>query len=366
MGILDNSPLPVPPLQAPALSPDLQAMIAQNAAPQAQPMPQQAPAGLPNQVSGPKVLDPAVAQKSPNLVVPGVVVNGHLFKGGDKTDENNWEPLSGNDYLATIPMARANIVRSILAGGQKLPNISSRSNDALSNTIVQDVAMAEPTFNSSVWGARNKLFSDMSSGKTAGQIQNLNQMLQHAAGLQQANDQLGNLDTGQAWPNAIRNAVRTLPLVGDPKVAARLNAATENADALGTEQAAVMQGGAPHVEATKSYTKLYDPNQGPTAMSGSLGKAAQLAYSRLDNIQQKWANTMGDVVGSDPTKLGFKFPIISPQTQKAVDALKSRYDLETGDPIAQAPKSALPQPQNLPRTGAPKIRVWNPETGSLE
>ena len=334
MASLGQPQLPVPPL--PRLQP--QQSVPQQPAPMPQPQ-QQAP-----QPNVPKVLNAAMAQKNPNLVVPGVVVNGHVFKGGNKADEASWEPLSGEDYLATIPQARANIVRNILAGGQKLPNISSRSNDALSNTIVQDVAMAEPEFNSSVWNARNSLFKDMSSGKGAAQIQNLNQMLQHAAGLQQSHDVLKNWDdSGYPAPNAVINAVRTLPVIGNPKVASAYSAAKENGMALGSEQAAVMQGGAPHEGQTTGYQALYGPNVGDSAIGGSLGKAAQLAYSRLDNIQQKWANTMGPVAGKDPTKVGFAAPIISPQTQKAIEALKSRYDLETGEPIAKSAGSSSPQ-----------------------
>lgn len=349
MGILDNAgTATIPQIGAPQLPPDLQMMLAQNGGIPRMPQSAQQAPPQPSAQTGPQVLDPAAAQRNPNLVVPGVVINGHIFKGGNKADETNWEPLTGEDYLATIPTARANIVRNILAGGMPLPKISSRSNDALSNTVVQDVAMAEPDFNSSVWTARNALYKDMSQGKGSQQIQNLNQMLQHAAGMQQATDSLGNMDTGQAWPNAIRNTLRTLPVVGDPKVAARINSARENANALGSEQAAVMQGGAPHETEIRGYQSLYDPNQGPTAMSGSLGKAAQLAYSRLDNIQQKWANTMGPVAGVDPTKVGFKFPIIAPQTQKAIDALKSRYDMETGDPITQTQQApAGPDAQSI-------------------
>lgn len=277
------------------------------------------------------VLDPQAVKAGQVVPQPGDAVNGYAYVSGDPRVNTSYKPLTGGDYLSSIPKQRADAATSILQANTPLPN-GTVLKDPYWKQVYSDVLAAEPDFDATKWKARQNLRASFSAGKDATQIQQLNMGIHHAAGMMNAYDNLDNYDS-YPWINSIANTVESgLPTQGGAKIRAGMAAADLNKNALASETAAIFQGGSPHETEIQNYAKDYDPNLGPSASNAALGKAASLFHDRLQTLQSKWKNTMG------PTAQDF--PIVSPETQAAWNQLNSRYDVVTGEPKPAAKPSA--------------------------
>lgn len=344
MGILDSSPLPVPPLQAPALSPDLQAMIAQNQQttpmpqqaaqpPVAQPMPLQAPAP-----TGPKVLDPMLAQKNPNLVVPGVVVSGHVYKGGDKADEANWQMLTGDDFIKTIPQTEQLAVKQMVAGRMPFPGARAISTPYWQQKL-QEAQQYDPKFDASNWDGRVKTVRDYSPGGKVGQA-----LISGSTAI----NHLGHL-------NALIDGVSgvSVPLVGSAINHAinawdapqgRLNPYNDTNGHLAEETTKFYRGtGGAESDVLRNMENLSPDNSTPAKQSG-VANTVSLIYGKLKPAADAYNSQMG--TNLPPSHF------LSPD---AVQTLKKMgFDPDTGERVGK-PQSAsgpLPSPQKLPRVQA--------------
>lgn len=285
----------------------------------------------------------------------GDIQNAHKYIGGDPADDASWQLLSGKDYLATIPAARASIVQGVLQGRAPFPNSRASKPDAFSNQILQDVALTEPGFDATRYKQRQDLIKEFSSGKTANVIRALNQGAGHLKSMSENYDQLHN--SGYEWMNAIKNTV--LPAIGDQDKQGALGAAASTREALAPELATIYRGGQSAEADVEGQRKGLSPNVAPAYSNAHLAQNVDLMHSRLNSLQEQWRKTMGPLAGD--------YPILDPEARKAYTSLVSRYQpalakaQQTGDmlwsptqdtPVTAPQRPQVPIPQALPRLPA--------------
>jgi hypothetical protein len=312
MGIFDNVG------SAPQITPDVMAAAAggANMPPlPATPMPQQQPP-----MAGPKILAPAQAQKNPSLVVPGVIVNGHIFRGGDKADENNWEMLTGDDYLATIPQSEQTAVKQMVQGRMPFPGSRSLTTPYWQQKL-QEAQQFDPSFDATAWDGRVKTARDYAPGGKVGQsLQSGSTAINHLGHL---NNQIGDV------------AGNGLPLIG-PMInhavnawnapQGKLNPYMDTQGHLAEETTKFYRGtGGAEADVTRNMANL-SPDLSTEAKRGGVNNTVQLIYGKLKPLADAYN-----------TQMGTSFPVSHFLPPDAVKTLtRMGFDPETGERTAAA------------------------------
>lgn len=290
----------------------------------------------------------------PQMPNPGDVVNFHKFVGGDPGDPANWQPLQGEEYLARIPAQRANIVRGLLQGRVPFPNTRAAKPDAFSNQLLMDAAMADPGFDATTYKRRADMVKEFTSGKTANVIRALVQGIGHMQSLSDDYDALGN--TGYEWANSARNAV--LPAIGDQRVQGELGALNTSREAVAPELATIMRGGQANEADVQEWRKNFSPNAAPARSKAALAQAVDLLHSRLESLQNQWKTGMGSMGGD--------FPMLTPQANQSLGALRSRYTPQYGGAPTPSPATQAQPPSTSSAIppGAIQLLRQNPNLAS--
>lgn len=332
MGLLDNIG------SAPQITPDVMAGLPQ----MAQALPKQLPQmGAPPQQQapqGPKVLDAAMAQKNPNLVQPGVIVNGHVFRGGDKADETNWEMLTGDQYMATIPQSEQLAVKQMVQGRMPFPQSRSLTTPYWQKKL-EEAQQYDPKFDAVTWEGRVKTARDYAPGGKVGQtLQSGSTAINHLGHL---NSQIGDV-SGIG-----------LPLVGDTINQAvnkwnapqgKLNPYMDTQGHLAEETTKFYRGTGGTEEDVKRNMLNLSPNLSTEAKQGGVNNTVQLIYGKLKPLADAYN-----------TQMGTSFPASHFLPPDAVKTLKTMgFDPDTGEKVgqpaasqAQKPVAAGPDPQAI-------------------
>lgn len=343
----------LPQITAPQLSPDLQAMIAQSAGAAPQPvqaMPQrqiQAPVmgaqGLPQigaqpqpqqpaQPKGPTVLDTKTAQKNPNLVVPGVVVNGHVFKGGDKADEANWEMLTGDTYLSTIPQNEQLAIKQMVQGRMPFPGTRSLTTPYWQQKL-QEAQQYDPNFDASVWDSRVKTARDYAPGGKVGQtLQSGSTAINHLGHL---NSQIPDV-AGNDLPIIGKYINEAVNAFNAPQ--GKLNPYMDTQGHLAEETTKFYRGTGGAESDVKRNMDNLSPDLSTAAKQNGVQNTVSLIYGKLKPLADSYNQQMGT-----------SFPPSHFLPPDAVKTLKGMgFDPDTGEKVAK-PASA-PASQGAPIT----------------
>lgn len=280
---------------------------------------QPAPMAAPTQ---PPLQEQPQQQLGPNgkpLPKPGDVVNYHRFVGGNPADPSAWKPLHGKDFLAELEQwdpAMAGRVHQLVTGQIPYPTSSGMganpNSDAL--RLKSAATMYDPNFNAQVYKVRAGAWEDFTKGNTSKLLGALNQAPLHTRELADAYDHMNNSNYGWQWMNdAANNFVSGF----SPSKQAALGAFAENQPAVAGELASVYKGGsAPTIPEEDAQKKAFPSGAQPSFSNAALAKAATLMHDRLKVTKAKWHNAMGDFA---------PFPIITPEAEKAINDLYSRY-----------------------------------------
>lgn len=246
------------------------------------------------------------------------------------------QPISGEEYFKTLPLARQREVRALLTGNMKFPSLSR--NNTYGQQLYNDAALVDPDFNQKVYDTRVAAVKDFTSGKTANLIQALNQAPQHALTLSHAYDQLHNLPAGGETLNNVLTHGEAF--FGVPSQQHALGQFNASQPAVADELATVYKGGAatiPDIDAQKAAFGMGAP---PNTSNSALATASELMRDRLNTLETRWQNAMGTA--------GKMFPVISPQAKSALDQLYAKYHPPQSQP-AQSPSPAAggPSPQDI-------------------
>lgn len=248
-------------------------------------------------------------------------------------------PISGEDYLKSLPVARQAEIKALLTGNMKFPSLSR--NNVYGQQLYNDAALVDPEFNQKTYDTRMAAMKDFTSGKTANLIQALNQAPQHALTLSHAYDMLHNLPAGgETLNNILTQGEAAMGVQSQQAALGKFNASQP---AVADELATVYKGGTATIPDIDAQKKAFGMGLPKTTSDNALATASELMKDRLNTIETRWQNAMGTA--------GKMFPVISPQARAALDQLYSKY---------HAPAQGQ---QN--HTGS-KIRTYNPATGELE
>lgn len=282
----------------------------------------------------------------------GDVVDGHKLIAPDYTKDESWQPLSGEEFLKTIPTGRANLVRMILDTRAPFPtSLRGTKPDAFSNQIMQDVAMTEPGFDAAQWKARQGVINDFKYGPTSKIIRAVNQAAGHAKSMSDAYDALNN---GRSeWGNWIANGIQSdIPFMpGQKRIQGAIGAADEIKEVLAPELATVFRGGGAAEADVESQRKGLTDTKPPAYSHAHLGEVVDAMSSRADSLQEQWLRGMG------PTAK--PFPILDPKAKEALDFLKGRYSPQAAAAEGLklgADASDVPQPKKVGRFTVEEVK----------
>lgn len=285
------------------------------------------------------VLDPVLVKAGKVAPQPGDLVNGYAYVGGDPTSNDSYQPATGNDFLNSIPPARANIARAVLQGKAPYPSLSR--NNKLGAQIVQDVLAAEPGFDATAYKRRVDMIKDFTTGKTATLIQALNQAPLHALSLSDAYDHLNNSSILPQVGNDVLTNVEAS--FGNTKQQAARGAFNEAQPAVADELATLYKGSSGTIPGIAAQEHAFPSGAAPAESNGALRTASELMKDRQDTIMERWKNGMGSQADM--------FPVVSPKSRAALETLYNRYHPEEATPAAPAsfgmgkPAAAVTTPQ---------------------
>lgn len=288
----------------------------------------------------------------------GDSVSGYQYVGGNPTSNNSYTPLTGNDYLASIPADRANVARGVLAGHLPYPSTNARNNTYNQQTL-QDVLATEPDYDATAYKRRQDMVKDFTSGKTSSLVRALNMAPQHAVTLANSYDMLHNFDGPQTVNSVLTNVEAALPgSTGNAQRAAR-GAFNAVQPAVADELATLYKGGPGTVPGIEDQKNAFPMGAGPSESGSALKTAAELMHDRLLTLQEQWRNGMGTAANM--------FPVISPKAAQALQTLWKKYDVDGSDidlpsltgpqknPAVDRPAPAAAAPKSLPQIKAPTI-----------
>jgi hypothetical protein len=317
MGILDNV------MAAPQIAPDIMAMMGGNQ----QPGPAQVSSALPQlpqqqaapQPTQPRILDAATAQKNPALVQPGVIVNGHLFKGGDKADEANWQMLTGDEYMNTIPQSEQIAVKQMVAGRMPFPGARSLTTPYWQKKL-QEAQQFDPNFDAVAWDGRVKTARDYSPGGKVGQtLQSGSTAINHLGHL---NSQIGDV-SGVGLPLIGGYVNHAINAYNAPQ--GKLNPYMDTQGHLAEETTKFYRGtGGAESDVLRNMSNL-SPDLSTEAKQGGVNNTVQLIYGKLKPLADAYN-----------TQMGTSFPVSHFLPPDAVKTLKTMgFDPETGEKTAK-------------------------------
>lgn len=344
MGILDNAyPANLPTIQAPRLTPDLQALAASGGG-GSLPVPPlnlpqvgaQAPA-LP-QASQPQQSFPGLKRPPPPV---GTTINGLTYMGGDprSTDPSVWKPAAGDTFLNSLPIDdnKKTIIKQI--ANYELPAGSGRGGLPSSPEVQQLVGFAkqyDPNFDASDYATRQGVKLDFAKGKYSQTINALNTAIDHASLLAADGTSLNNSSV-PAY-NWLKNTYQDA--TGDP----RQGNFSQVARYLGGEVTKATTGGQGGEQDRQAATGDYRLNGSPEQQKQALAQTVNVLKSKLDELDATYKKGMGPQHNITD--------LLSPSARKSWGILSAQYGASgPGGQTAPAPAVSAPKTvrfQDLP------------------
>jgi hypothetical protein len=116
----------------------------------------------------------------------------------------NGAPVTGEDYLATLPGPRASLIRSIARGDQAVPAYSRGGRQ-----LLEQVNQYDPTYSQSIAPSRTATRKAFAIGKQGDAVTALNTLPGHVKNLNSSIDAVNGFNTGMGavdrWLNSGRN-----------------------------------------------------------------------------------------------------------------------------------------------------------------
>lgn len=231
------------------------------------------------------------------------------------------QKLTGDDFLKTLPPARANLIRQMANGSIPAPSPNSRSGAAQQN--LNDLMQYDPTFSAQ----RAQVRKAFTTGKEGQNIGALNTAIVHLGRLGEAAEALKNksFTPGNEAYNYIRdkfgaNVVTNFELLKD---------------AVAGEMAAALKGTATDIEIANMKRSIRASNS-PEQMRGVVTEGMAVLKDKANTYDERYHREMPD----DPW---------SPILPSAKDMLA---------------RHGVGKQESKP--GTAKVKVWNPKTNRFE
>jgi hypothetical protein len=192
--------------------------------------------------------------------------------------------IKGDALYEHLPVAMRNTVKAMIEGRQPLPSTTAMRSPATLAMI--DAAHAiDPTFDATVWKARNEAGPDWTKGKSSEMVRSANQTLAHVGSLMDAMDNLKNRSI-PAW-NSIANTVSENFGTGEQ------GAFRTNAHAVAEEMSKVFKGANLSDAEIRHWEQNLSENMSPTQQKAQIAKLSELLHGSLQALEEKRLAAMG-------------------------------------------------------------------------
>jgi hypothetical protein len=242
-----------------------------------------------------------------------IKANGEAAKNNPPEIEGNAN-LKGNDYIASLPAGRQDLIRSIVTGhlAAVSPRVLSGKEGIL---LMAEATHADPDFDSSKVAGYGKVYNDFHSGKSADQIQAINVVIPHLAHL---------YDAVQAIPQiplvgTTTTALETEAKFGNKAARALLDARTQ----AGQELASAYSKGAVTDQEHKEFAKELETTS-PEDLRNSIGEVLELLQSKQQGLKSRWEDGAPSPSYKPPVQ------IVSPEAQGSLDRIYLMHNENMG------------------------------------
>jgi hypothetical protein len=266
-------------------------------------------------------------------------------------DDNWWQDskpvATGEEFLKTLPPARAAQIRALAEGRMELPKgFSLRTPYA--QQLLADAAQYDPSFDAANLPARTATRKAFTSGTQSKNVTSFNTALGHLQSMAQSVEALHNGSVPLF--NAVGNAIR--PQFGDTHTAAALTQFKIDRQAVVEELTRAFKGGQPDVHGVKGWESILNPNASPEALRAGISEAARLLQSRVDSMHESYNQGMGTT--DQP------LPMLTPHALDALSTLQGDDYQKHGTfapagapPVVPLAGGAPPPPPAGPTGGSP-------------
>lgn len=244
-------------------------------------------------------------------------------------------PSIGDDFVNTLPPARAALIKSIVNGGMQVSPFLIAKNPGL----MTQVAQADPSFDVKDVNARSKLQSSFKAGPDAENIKSLNTAMAHINHLDSHLTAMNNGD----YP-ALNTATNWLGnQFGNKNIQGNTAAVETDAKGVAGEMAKVFRSSGMSEHEISDWKQSFSTATTPSAQHATIEAAMGLLKGRMDAIGDKYTKGMG--TAATP------YPILSKENQAAFDRLSGNA------PSAAAAQAAPPQAAAAHLQAHPELRA---------
>lgn len=239
------------------------------------------------------------------------------------------DTASGENYLTSLQVGQERYIRSVIEGRNLPP--STRSGSAASLVTNEAINRADPTYDATLYPARNKMRQDYSNERPTapgGQIRSANTLIQHTGDLVTAFEALKNGDLRSLNAVANRWGIETgkAPAVVYQAIGARI-----------AEESTKYYRGATGAEADvkRNIDTFSNANASPEAAKGTAAQTINALVGVLDPLKSAWDTTMGPVARAPKW--------LDARSQAALDKIQKftgqQFDMEQFKQGSSAPDS---------------------------
>lgn len=232
--------------------------------------------------------------------------------------------VQGDALYQYLPKQIAPMVKAMVEGRQPLPTGAAMRNPA-TLALIDAAHSVDPSFDATVWKARNEAGPDWSKGKSSEMVRAANQTLGHVDSLMNAMDALKNRGM-PAW-NAVANTVSEQFGTGEQ------GSFRTNAHAVAEEMSKVFKGANLSDSEIRHWEQNLSENMSPTQQKAQIAKLSELLHGSLVALEKKRTDALGPAAAAKAP------PIIG---EEGLKVLKRVEDWTKENPPESAKKSALP------------------------
>ena len=245
-------------------------------------------------------------------------VNGQPLTGGAPTQSTGGSlatlqqaqqaGVTGDALYGYLPPAYRNTVKAMIEGRQPLPSTTAMRSPATLALI--DAAHAiDPSFDATVWKARNEAGPDWTKGKSSEMVRAANQTLAHVGSLMDAMDKLGN--TRFPVANYVKNFANEATGGGEP------GSFRTNAHAVAEEMSKVFKGANLSDSEIRHWEQNLSENMSREQQRAQIAKLSELLHGSLQALEEKRLTAMG------PAMAAKQGPLIKDDGQRVLDRIDS-------------------------------------------
>lgn len=249
----------------------------------------------------------------------GQVVSGYKYSGGNPNSQASWIPLSGDEFLSTVPPAEQPVIKAMVNGRINPPQGTVLKDPAWTQRL-QWAMQYDPSFDETAWPTRVAMRKDVEgSGKQMQNLNALNTSIQHAALLNHYLDGVwgARIPVIGKLVNTVGNTAEDWS--GDAGITDYRNVVNNFGHEL---RRTYTQTGAGSETDLKNYLDNMGENLSTDQKRGAIKTQMEMLSGKANSIAQQYAQTMGPLseppqvlfpatvtalksMGMDPGSLGF-------------------------------------------------------------